>query len=385
MASVKKRQRKGRQADYRVRWVGPDGKVETKCFPTLHEAKAKAREIEESIAKGSYVSPSASKLLLGDFAERWWEHSPGRPTSRARDLSYMRTHVLPRFGGYPLGDVKKSAVQEWVRDLEGRLAPASIHKCAQILSKILAAAIEDERLAVNVAAGVKLPPIADEEARFLTPDELVTLEEAMPPRWADFVPFVADVGLRIGEVAGLRWRDVNVFAHTVSVREVLTEVPRSVSKAPTGIMLGPPKTRAGKRQVPMLTSETADRLAARQVGHGADDFVFANPDGSPMNPNNFRARVWRPAVALAELVPAPTPHALRHSAVAAWIAAGVVDPFKLKTWAGHRDVGTTTRIYGHLLPVDASEHRDQLSAMRAAARDRSAARGQVVSLNAARR
>lgn len=385
MASVKKRQRPGHQADYRVRWTAPDGKAEAKCFGTLHEAKAWAREVEDSLRRGNYVSPQATRMRLAEWAERWWEHSPGRPTSRARDLSYLRTHVLPRFGGHQLGAVTRSEVQAWVHDLQADKAPATVHKAVQVLSKVLRAAMLDGRLAVNACTDVALPPIPDEEARFLTPDELVALEDAMPERWADLVPFIADVGLRIGEVAALRWRDVDVFRHSVTVREVLTEVPMAVSKAASGLVLGPPKTRAGRRTVPMLTTETADRLAARQVGHGPDAFVFANPDGSPLRPNNFRARVWRPAVAAAGLTdPAPTPHALRHTAVAHWIAAGVVDPFKLKTWAGHRDVGTTSRIYGHLLPLDATEHRDQLSAMRAAARDRSAAMGKVVSLAAHR-
>ncbi|MGZ6998438.1 MAG: hypothetical protein ACXVLZ_09435 [Acidimicrobiia bacterium] len=60
------------------------------------------------------------------------------------------------------------------------------------------AAVRDERLAINPARGVDLPRIADEEARFLTPDELLGLEDAIDPRYAVLVPFVADTGLRIG-------------------------------------------------------------------------------------------------------------------------------------------------------------------------------------------
>jgi len=221
----------------------------------------------------------------------------------------------------------------------------------------------------------------------------------------------------------------------VTVRETLVEVPKKISGADTGIVFNSPKTRAGARRViPTLTSETAARLRAHCDGMGPNDFVFGLPNGSPFRPNQFRARIWNPAVARAGLgdpvmvtirshttkhlgqgfrvtvenmvtgavdaarfpverdpaaarahaekwavgradalrgdwvAPedrAPTPHALRHTAVAHWIAAGVTDQFKLKTWAGHRSIATIDRTYGHLLPRDATDAREALSAMRA--------------------
>jgi integrase len=62
--------------------------------------------------------------------------------------------------------------------------------------------------------------------------------------------------------------------------------------------------------------------------------------------------------------PLTTPHSVRHSAIAAWIAAGATNPYHLARWAGHRDVGTVFRLYGHLLPVDASAGRAALAAFR---------------------
>jgi integrase len=80
--------------------------------------------------------------------------------------------------------------------------------------------------------------------------------------------------------------------------------------------------------------------------------------------------VWHPAIEAADLgQPDPTPHALRHTAVAHWIAAGV-EPYKLAKWAGHRSVATIYRVYGHLLDIDATVEREALSLMRATARER---------------
>ncbi len=161
--------------------------------------------------------------------------------------------VVPHFGKYRLGDVTRSEVQGWVDTLASEprdgtdepLAPATVHKACQVLAKVLEAAVVDERLATNPARGVRLPRVEDSEARFLTADELLALEEAMPEPWSLLVPFLADVGLRIGEAAGLRWADVDTWAGTVQVRQVLVEVHGQIT-------LGPPKTAAGRRIVPTL-------------------------------------------------------------------------------------------------------------------------------------
>lgn len=165
-----------------------------------------------------------------------------------------------------------------------------------------------------------------------------------------------------GEAAGLRWSRLDPLVGAVHVREVLVEVRGKVT-------LGPPKTSAGRRTVPTLTQEISQRLEPFRGAPG--DPVFTGPAGGWLRPSVFRSRVWTPAVEAAGLSdPKPTPHSLRHTAVAHWIAAGV-DPYRLAKWAGHRSVASIYRLYGHLLDTDANDEREALSAMRSAAiRDR---------------
>ena len=59
-----------------------------------------------------------------------------------------------------------------------------------------------------------------------------------------------------------------------------------------------------------------------------------------------------------------TPHSLRHGAVAVWIAAGVVDAYKLSRWLGHRSPATVTQLYGHLIPENTAWVTDTIEAMR---------------------
>ena len=177
------------------------------------------------------------------------------------------------------------------------------------------------------------------------------------------MPFLADTGLRIGEAAALRWKDIDVSAGTVHVRETFVEVRGTAT-------VNQPKTKAGRRVVPMLTDEVGARLQGRaeRLSLGSEDYVWRGEDGGVLRPRLFRRRVWKPALEIAGLDdPQPTPHSLRHTAVAHWIAAGVTDRLKLMRLAGHQSTAIIDTIYGHLLPFETTEERAALSAMRAAA------------------
>lgn len=82
-----------------------------------------------------------------------------------------------------------------------------------------------------------------------------------------------------------------------------------------------------------------------------------------MDPGNWRGRTWADAVARAALSdPQPTPHSLRHTAVALWIASGQ-DRLTVARWAGHGDAGFTERVYGHLWQTDHEDTRAAISAL----------------------
>jgi integrase len=120
-------------------------------------------------------------------------------------------------------------------------------------------------------------------------------------------------GLRIGELAGLLRKRVDLLRGTVQVAEIVVEV-RGV------LHMGPPKTRASRRTVG-LPRFVVEELAVHLAGPGDPEaFVFTAPQGGPLRLPAFRARVWRPAVIAAGLDGLRI-HDLRHTAVALWIAA----------------------------------------------------------------
>jgi integrase len=367
--------RDGQPGNWWVRWRTFDGEGSS-TFDTEEEAEVFAADLRLRLHRGTFVSPSRGRRLFGDFAASWVPS--GRPSTARRDLDYLRARVAPKWGRYPLGDIARPDIERWADELGRELAPATVQKCVQVLRKVLRAAVRDGVLSTNPADGVSVPVPHDAEPRFLTSAEEAVGE--VSDRYRPLVPFLADVGLRIGEAAALRWQDVDVDRGVVRVREVLTE-PRGRRT------FGPPKTGKGRLSVPTLTPEVGlvledRRRAARAT---AQDFVWAGPSGDPMSPNRFRSRVWRPALPLADLAePQPTPHGLRHTAVTRWVAADV-DLYRASRYAGHRDTAFTARVYGHLYDEDASSTRAAMSAMRTAAAEDAEARAEVISLTQRRR
>lgn len=387
MASVKRtgiraRPGPGGRTVYQVRWYTADGRRMAATYDTLRDAEAARAERLREKRLGGSADIRGGRTRLADWWATWDAGRQVRASTSYRDASLARNWILPAWGATPIGALRPSQVSSWMADLmtSHGLSSSTATRCLQLLTQALDAAVHEGLIANNPAATVPRPAIPDTEARWLTPDELLAVEEAIATtgtasaRWhALVVPFVADTGLRLGELAALRVRHVDVLRGTVQVEATTTRSARRPGE-PGRRVSTQPKTRAGVRTVPTLTRETGARLAEMLAERraGADDYLWLGSRGGQLDPTNWRDRIWRPAVRAAGLSePLPTPHSLRHTWVAHLIAAGV-PTYRIARWAGHRTTTTLERVYGHLLVTDEDETRDALAAIRAAATSRSA-------------
>ena len=127
------------------------------------------------------------------------------------------------------------------------------------------------------------------------------------------------------------------------------------------LVVGPPKTRASRRKV-SLPLGVMEELAVHLRAPGRPtDQVFKARGGGQLRISNFRCKIWRPAVAEANLVGLRI-HDLRHTAVALWIAAGA-SPKEVAARAGHTSVSFVLDRYGHLFPEADTALRARLDAM----------------------
>lgn len=289
-------------------------------------------------------------MTLADWVGHWQGTAVDlRATTTALNLGVVKNYLLPRFGTRPLAQISTSDVKAMVSEelADGRLSNSAIRRHAIVLSVILAAAVADGRIGRNPCAGVKLPPEEAREMRFLEPHEVTRLADAIRPQhYRPLVLTAAYLGLRWGELAGLRVDRVDLLRRQIRVDQQLVEVGGK-------LWFGPPKTKAGLRTVTIpaaLTDVLGPHFAIPAVR--SSGLAFPGPRGAPMRRSGFR-RTWRNACTAAGFDGGPleglTFHELRHTAAALAIALGA-HPLAIRERLGHSSITVTMDRYGGLFP-----------------------------------
>jgi integrase len=176
------------------------------------------------------------------------------------------------------------------------------------------------------------------EARYLTRVQLGRLLTEIPVAHQPLLILLASTGLRISEAIALRWCDLDLDTPPSRLR---------VRRAIVDGVVGAPKSRYGARTIP-LAKDLARRLQKLRAPDANDeDPVFPNRRGQPLNPNNLRNRVLKPA-AKRTGVSGIGLHTLRHTFASILIEEGT-SPLRLQRWMGHHSAAYTLETYGHLI------------------------------------
>jgi integrase len=359
MASITKRTTSAGEPRYVVRFRTPAGEPRKETFRTRRQADQRAHAIETDKARGGFIDPRRASRLFGEVANEWYGSNPAKRSSTlARDRSVLDRHVLPALERHPVGSVTPRAVQGLVREWSHRMAPRSVRRCYDVVRAVFNYAVESDAIARTPCRGVKLPEVATQRRHVVTADELAGLADELGPDYAPMVYLGAMLGLRWGEVAGLRVGRVDFLASTVEVAEQATrgEHGRAV--------LGPPKSQAGRR---VLSSprELLDMLSVHLARRGltgadVDAFLFTSPNGGPLDYSHWRRRVWLTACERSGLE-GLTFHDLRRAAATALVLEGV-DMKTAQTMLGHSDPRLTLGLYAQSSSEAARAAADRMGA-----------------------
>lgn len=292
--------RKTPAGTFQADWRDPTGRKRSKTFKTKREASAFLAETESSMNQGAYVDPHAGKARFGAFAERWAASRDVDARSAERVRSVMRTHLLPRWGQWPLAKIEHLAVQAWVTDLGRQVSPATVRKAFGVFSQVMTAAVRSRLIPVTPCVGVRIKGSSVTVLNTISREEfLAKLLPAVPAEHRALVAVAGGTGLRWGELAGLPWASVDLLAARLRVTQVAVETAEAVWIKPS------PKTRAGVRTVP-LPRFALDELSRLRAGleeePGPHDLVFDTRNGTLLRRSNFRRQVWRPALVRAGLL-----------------------------------------------------------------------------------
>jgi len=331
---------------------------------------------EGAIAAGTWTSRQAvtakRDMTLGEYREQWVRTRIADGATSAKNESQWRTHIEPVWGGHPLSLITRPEIKAWVHRMHteqckgckahpgvtkdgvlkrhkragGKLCSQSgkepglgawtVQGAAAHLSGLLSAAVEDGLLGASPATKLNLPTAAPKPPFYWTRDEAALILLELGGIDALAVDLNLHVGLRPGELFGLRRQYVDTSAWVIHVHGVAT---RRGWRAYA-------KTTMSHRPVPVPV-HLRERLLAHLMDLGPDDLVFPGPDGGLQNDRNYAQRVFAPAIARAGVRPG-TPYDMRHTA-ASWLVQLGVDLLKVQKLLGHEKYSTTLR-YSHLRP-----------------------------------
>jgi integrase len=261
-------------------------------FATKADAGRWLAHVEAAIARGTWIDPEASRVLLSDYAQGWIDSRPGlRPRTRELYQSLLDLHLEPALGNVALDRITPALVRRWYSTsiASTDIGRVTLAKCYRLLRAVLNTAVADGLVARNPCAikggGTERSP----ERAVATLAQVWALAEAVDDRFRALVLTAAFGGLRFGELAALTRSRVDLDAATITVTETLVEVPGA-------LLLGPPKSDAGRRTVAIPASLVSEleRHLATYVASGHNALMFTGAKGAPLRRSNWSVK-WRAA------------------------------------------------------------------------------------------
>ena len=343
--SIELRLTRNGERRYDVRLRDPAGHEYSKTFRTRKEAEKFEATEQADKARGSWLDPRGGDVLVKDWAAQWLESNPAKsPSAYARDESVIRLHINPAIGNQRLGAVTQPRVQLLVNEWSTRSMPRTVQRQYDTLSAIFTAAVDGDLIARTPCRKIKQPVAEQVKRKVIEGAELDALATALGTDLSLMVYLAVELGLRWGEVAGIRVCDVDFRAKQFVVFEQRT-------RGRNGVMVTRrPKSEAGRRHVAAsawLLAMARDHLIARGVGDlDSEELLFVNRDGDGLDYSNWYHRVWVPATFAIKRAGFQF-HDLRRTNATALVQAGV-DVKTAQERLGHSDPRLTIGLYAQV-------------------------------------
>jgi integrase len=320
--------------------------------------------------KHGQAAPTARRLTVRQLAAEWLADLEAlvaagklRPRTLESYRNGINNHVLPTLGSRLVGSITPDDLVKWHQgQRRSGVAAWTIHARWVPLRALLGYAARNGKIAANPADLLtrrERPKTGRPRDRFLGPTEIEALVRSATGVAGVAIPTLLFTGLRVSELLGLAWEDIDFERREIHVRFQMSRQGKRV----------PLKTESGKRDV-ILMDEVAHRLRKHRLAakYSADHhLVIANGIGHTLGYGKLR-KAFASAADEARLVDV-TPHTCRHTFASILIDLGRDVEF-VSQQLGHSSTKTTWDLYVHLFR--AREHAE------AARRDLDAAYGRML-------
>ena len=376
MTTIRKRAWTAPNGDEKNAWLvdyrDGTGKRRFKQFARKKDADEWFTQAGWEVARGIHTADTQSATVAA-ACDIWIKRAETEGLERGTIAQYRQLadlHIKPFLGSEKLSRLKASQVEAYRDDLLTCRSKAMARKAIRALSSVLGEAMRRGLVAQNVAAGVKFARMSRAKSRVAIPtrEEMNLLLSHAGDEFKPLLMTAILTGLRASELRGLVWENVNLKDAVLTISQ----------RADKFNQIGPPKSKAGHRSIPISSALVATlREWKLRCPNGELGLVFPNKAGNVTDYVHLLRRRFQPLQIAAGICDpvlveghdkasndgSPKMqarygfHALRHAAASAWIKQRI-DLKLLQVWIGHESIQLTLDTYGHL--IDDSEEDARL-------------------------
>lgn len=361
---------------WEVRVTLPNGKRKSLYGQTQAEVKEKQTAALEEIKQG--VDLSKKSETVAAFLERWLEDRVKITCAPKTAESYagmVKLHITPAIGKTKLKDLRTPDIDRMLRAMTAAgLSARTVTYCRAVLRAALNYALNARLITFNPATHATVPKRVKKEPVWLRPEQanalLVqsqkTVKDGGDPDLTPMITVALFTGLRIGELCGLRWEDIDLTEKQLRVRQTVSWVHKSGERERSW-QFGEPKTEKSARTLSLSPTAVAALTTQRErqafwkrtAGDRWNDLdlVFSSSTGTPLDHSNLTRRLHK--LLDAASLPQMGWHSLRHSA-ASLLAAQRVSMREIMEQLGHSQMSLTSDLYAHIAPSMLESNADAI-------------------------
>jgi integrase len=322
-------------------------------FNTKKEAQQERAKVLDEISSGRFRRDQ--KMLMSQYMPGWLDRriKDGlRPSTTKMYKTYLAVDIVPALGAVRLSELRKYHVDAFLRSLSdaGR-GPTTVRRIHAVLRSALGSAERLDLVTYNAAAKVDLPSVHRTRTQIWEPDQVRQfLDSVAHVRHGVIFELAVFTGLRRGELAGLRWENIDFTKRELIVRQQRVQMGGQ-------ILEGVIKTASGQDRKVSLGSEAIGALVAWKLrqdtererwgdAYTDEGWVFTYENGKPLQPE-YLSKTFQRFVEASGL-PRIRFHDLRHEH-ASLLLSGGVEMAVVSKRLGHSTISITSDLYSHLL------------------------------------
>ena len=367
---------------YSAKLTKKNGQRPEKYFDKLRDAKewlAEQRYLDECLISGNLTVNEWFDIWIKNYKEDIVKQN----TVKNYEVRY-RINVKPNIGNFKLQDVRQIHCQRILNDMSDEgYSYGSVELTQITMHALFKGAINNHYLTKNPAEELSIKVVQnDTERRVLSVTEEEILKQYVEKSmYAESYLLALQTGLRVGELGGLKWEDIDFENRLLCVNRTILQ-----DRKKGGFYFGTPKTRTSLRTIP-LTDEAINilyrqkkkqsklKVKSKLWNNAWDGLVFTTVNGNPVGYSTFRSMLIRVInnINLDRKIEAEASgnsyeefekvsmHSLRHTFATRCIERGVI-PKVLQKFLGHSNLATTMDLYVHVSEDIMHEEIQKLSA-----------------------